>query len=251
MAKSNRRAVQDRRQEKKEQRGERVIKEKHTARNADIIAQRPLVPLTDLQGDYINYCRSKPVILAVGFPGTSKTYIPTRIAIEKLLLEEVKRIVVVRPAVSDSKSMGFFAGDKVAKCKNWIMPVLDTLNEYLGSSRVDYLIENDVILPLPLETIKGMSLKDSFIIVDEAEDITVKEFVKCVTRIGSNSTMVFAGDIMQVDIRQNSGLATAMEMATEDSTLDWGVINFDRPDDIVRSEASKKATLALRRKGLI
>lgn len=250
MAKRNRQKVQERREEKKEARGYQST-EKHEERKKDRVAQRPLIPMNDLQKEYIHNCRTLPVNIAMGFAGSSKTYVPTRIAIEKLLLGEIKRIAIVRPAVSDSKSLGFFAGDKITKCKNWILPVLDTMNEFLGSNYVDYLIENDVILPLPLETIKGMSLKDCFIIVDEAEDLTPKEFVKCVTRIGENSTMVFAGDILQVDIKGENGLQVAAEMAEEDPTLNWGVVNFDRPSDIVRSEAAKNAILALRRKGLM
>ena len=197
MAKRNQETVMAARKATKETKGYQQ-KEKFTEQRRDQVNQRPLVAMNELQKHYIDSCRTKDVVLAIGFAGSSKTYIPTRIAIEKFLLGEIKNICIVRPAVSESKGLGFYAGDKIAKCKNWIMPVLDIFNEYLGATFVDYLIEQDVIRPLPLETIKGMSLKDSFIIVDESEDLTTKEFVKCVTRIGENSTMVFAGDIWQV-----------------------------------------------------
>lgn len=250
MAKRNQESVMSARKERKDVKGYQP-KEKFTEQRRDQVNQRPLVAMNELQKHYIDSCRSKDIVLAIGYAGSSKTYIPTRIAIEKFLLGEIKNICIVRPAVSESKGLGFYAGDKVTKCKNWIMPVLDIFNEFLGASFVDYLIEQDVIRPLPLETIKGMSLKDSFIIVDESEDLTVKEFVKCVTRIGENSTMVFAGDIMQVDIKGDSGLAVGFDMAQEDNNLNWATVNFDRPSDIVRSQAAKDAILALRRKGLI
>lgn len=247
MAKRNQRQVVNDRWEKKEQVG-RKTSEKHLQNREQQIASRPIKPMNELQSEYLHNCRTRSVNIATGYAGTSKTYIPTRVAIEKLLREEIKRIVIVRPPVSDSKSLGFFGGDKVEKCMNWILPVVDILNEFLGSNNVINLIENDVIVPVPLETIKGCSFRDSFIIVDEAEDLTPKEFVKCVTRIGEGSTIVFAGDILQTDLKSNNGLELALDLA-EDTNLDWGVVDFNRPSDIVRSEAAKQAILALRRIG--
>lgn len=86
--------------------------------------------------------------------------------------------------MSDSKSLGYFSGDAIEKLKNWIKPVLSIFDEFLGAEYTDYLLKMGRIEGVPLETIKGMSFKRSFIIIDEAEDLTEKEFIKCVTRIG-------------------------------------------------------------------
>jgi len=243
MAKRNKKQVVNDRWEKKEQRG-RKTSEQHMDKRKDVINKSPIRPLNDKQKQYLWDCRNKKVNIATGFAGSSKTYIPTRVAIEKLLLEEIERIIIVRPPVSGSQSLGFFGGSKIEKCLNWIMPVVDTLNEFLGSNNVINLIENDVIVPVPLETIKGCSFKNCFIIVDEAEDLTPKEFIKCVTRLGTNSTIVFAGDILQTDLQSKNGLHLAKELI-EHKGLDWGHANFDNYDDIVRDEEVKKTIIAL------
>ena len=236
--------VQDR-WEKKSESG-RVVSDKFADKNEDIINSRPLRPLNQMQAEYIRNCKTKPYNIAIGYAGSSKTYIPTRIAIEMFLRNEIEKIVIVRPAVSDSKSLGFFGGDQLTKSKNWILPVLDVLEEFLGKNRVEYMLAKGDILPVPLETIKGRSLNDSFIIVDESEDLTKKEFIKCLTRLGKNSTMCFCGDILQQDIRGQSGLSFGLDLADDDSLQHlWGVVNFDEHEDIVRSDAVKETIIRL------
>lgn len=211
----------------------------------------PVKPMNELQADYIRMCKELPVIIATGYAGTSKTYIPTCIAAEKWYLGEIDKIYLVRPAVSSSKSLGFFGGSLIEKSKNWLMPILDTLYEKLGRSVVDLAIERGDIEPIPLEVIKGRSLKNCFIIFDEAEDTTIPEFIKVITRGGVNSTLVLAGDILQTDLKESNGLQLAIELYGENPDLPWGFIDFNRPSDIVRSEPVKKVILALRRKGLM
>lgn len=229
--------------------GQRQIKEKFLEERKFIFQK--VKPLNELQAQYIDMCRTLPIIIASGYAGTSKTYIPTCIAAEKWYLGEIDKIYLVRPAVSSSKSLGFFGGSLIEKSKNWLAPVLDTLYEKLGRNVVDLAIERGQIEPVPLETIKGRSMKNCFIIVDEAEDLCVDEFVKVVTRIGSNATMVFAGDILQSDIQKQNGISLAIQMAQDDPLLEWGFVDFNRPSDIVRSDAARNAILAFRRKGLM
>ena len=247
--KRNKKQVVNDRWDKKEQTG-RQITDKFAEKNEEIINTRPLRPMNQQQAEYIYNIKSKPYNIAVGYAGTSKTYIPTRIAIEQYLRGEIDKIVIVRPAVSDSKSLGFFGGDLLTKSKNWIAPVLDVLEEFLGKNRVEYMLLKGEILPVPLETIKGRSFNNSFIIVDEAEDLTKKEFVKCITRLGSNTTMVFAGDVRQVDIRGQSGIAFGLDLADDRDLYDlWGVVDFDEPEDIVRSDSVKKTIVRLTEMG--
>ncbi len=245
---SNRNAQQDRKGRGKVKGLDKTKNTKHQERKNEVIGARPIVPMNELQKDYLWNLRHCRINLALGYAGTSKTYLPTRVAIEKLLLEEIKRIVIVRPPVPKGRSLGFFSGDPVEKMRNWIMPVLDTLEEFLGVSNVDYMLKTGQILAVPLETIKGRSFKDSFIIIDESEDLTEDEFISCVTRIGKNSTMVFAGDVLQSDIRGDNGLQLGLRLSQEPD-LDWGVVNFDRVSDIVRDEEVKKTILALKRLG--
>jgi phosphate starvation-inducible PhoH-like protein len=243
--KRNKAKVVENRWDKKAETG-RNIKDKFMDKNIDILENRPLKPMNQQQAEYIHNLKNKPYNLAVGYAGTSKTYIPTRIAIEQYLLGKIDKIVIVRPAVSDSKSMGFFGGDLLTKARNWILPVLEVLEEFLGRSRVDYMLTVGDIECVPLETIKGRSFKNCLVIVDEAEDMTKKEAIKCITRLGHNAGMVFAGDIRQVDIKGGSGLDFLLELADDDDLYDdWGVVNFDDHSEIVRSAAVKRAIIRL------
>lgn len=248
-SKRTKKGVVEDRWEKKEEIG-RSTSEKHLAERAEQIKKRPIRPMNQQQAEYVDNLRTLPYNVAIGYAGTSKTYLATRVAIEKLLMEEVDTIIIVRPAVSDSKSLGFFGGDQLQKMKNWILPVLDVLEEFLGKNNVEYLLGKGTILPVPLETIKGRSFKNAFIIIDESEDLTEKEVIKCTTRLGNNSTMVFAGDVKQVDIKGNSGLSFACEMADDDYLFDyWGVVDFDDTDEIVRSDPVKHTIIRLAEMG--
>lgn len=243
--KRNKRQVVEDRWDKKSSKG-RHTSDKNLEERAEQIKARPIVPMNQQQAEYIENLRTLPYNIAVGYAGSSKTYLATRVAVEKLLLEEIEHIIIVRPAVSDSKSLGFFGGDQLQKMKNWILPVLDVLEEFLGRNNVECMLSNGTILPVPLETIKGRSFKNSFIIIDEGEDLKKNEVIKCVTRLGENSTMVFAGDIKQVDIRETSGLAFALDMADDDDLYDdWGVVDFDDVSEIVRSEPVKRCIVRL------
>lgn len=228
---------------------QRVIPEKHLEDRKEKFVS--VKPMNELQAEYIRMCNECSIVIATGFAGTSKTYIPACIAAEKWYMNEISKIYLIRPAVSSSKSLGFFSGSVVEKSKHWLAPVLDTLYEKLGRNVVDLAIERGDIVCVPLEVVKGRSMKDCFIICDESEDLSVAEFVKVVTRIGENATLVFSGDILQTDLKEKNGLTLAIEMAKEDPNLPWGFVDFNRPSDIVRSKAARDAILAFRRKGLM
>ena len=228
----------------------RVVKDKFLDKGEEIINKKPLRPLNEQQAYYIDNIKRYPYNIATGFAGTSKTYIPTRMAIEMYLRDEIDKIVIVRPAVSDSKSLGFYGGDLLTKSKNWIMPVLDILEEFLGKTRVEYMLIKGDIVPIPLEVIKGRSFNNSFIIVDESEDLTKKEFIKCITRLGENSKMCFCGDILQGDLKIQDGLTFGLKLA-DDTSLEslWGVVEFDEHEDIVRSVGVKETIIRLTEMG--
>jgi len=208
----------------------------------------PLVPLNPLQAQYIKYIQEKKLIISTGYAGTSKTYIPTVMACDMWRKGEIDRIFLTRPNISQSKSLGFFSGSLVEKMMNWLMPVLDIMNNRLGRNVVEIAIKNGDIAFIPLETIKGMSFgPNTFIICDEAEDITIAEAKTIITRQGGG-IMVLAGDIEQSALDTNSGLRFLRQVVEANPHLEkfTGFVNFDRPSDIVRSPECKAWILALK-----
>jgi phosphate starvation-inducible PhoH-like protein len=209
----------------------------------------PLRPMNDLQAKYIKLIQEKRLVVATGFAGTSKTYIPTVMACDAYRKGEISKIYLSRPAMSESKSLGYFAGDLVEKMSHWLLPVLTTMYERLGKEVVEIAIKAGDIRFLPLETIKGMSFgKGTFTIVEEAEDLTVKEIKSVLTRQGGG-TLILAGDIEQSALNEKSGLRFIKDMSEKYSELNdvSGFVDFNRPSDIVRSDECKAWVLAMRK----
>lgn len=225
----------------------RKPKAKFQAEREETIKLNPVKPLNEKQKQYMQMLESKTVVVATGFAGTSKTYLPTSLAADKFRVGKIKKIVFCRPAVSNSKSVGFFKGSVEEKMKVWLTPVISILYERLGKAAVEIAVKNEDISYIPLETIKGCSFNDTWIIVDEAEDLTVDEIKKVITRIGKNSTMILAGDITQSELKDKSGLKWLIDFATKNPSLDedFGFVDFNSPTDIVRSSAVKRFILAL------
>lgn len=203
-----------------------------------------LVPLTTKQKYYFQLLDTVPIILATGWPGTSKTYVPARRAAH--FYKNNKRdhkIVMVRPAVSASESLGFFKGTKEEKMMEWITPILDALKEELTDGEIQQMIKDDSLQMVPLECIKGRSFKNSYIIIDEAEDINPHEAKHLTTRVGDNCTCVICGDISQSDLKFESGLAKLVRMRNNSQRLADSMGHVDFNDyryykdggDIVRS----------------
>lgn len=244
----NRVKTRDRRV-KKVEKGEREIKDKFIEERERKVSNKPLVPMNELQKEYIRAIYEKDVIIATGLAGTSKTYIPTVIACDLYLLGDINQIYITRPAISNSKSLGYWAGDLESKMSNWLGPVLTVMRERLGIGALSTGIKNGNIAFVPFEVIKGYSFNDAFVLCDEAEDITVEEAKKFVTRIGNNCTAVLAGDISQSELKDKSGLRKLIELVKDnpqlESTTYW--VDFNRPSDIVRSDTCREWILAFRR----
>lgn len=223
----------------------RVIKPKFMAERQSSLT--PLVPLNERQAEYIDLIRSKRMIIAMGLPGTSKTYIPTVMAADMLRKGEIKKIYLVRPAISNSQSLGFFPGSMAEKMSPWLMPVLSIMHKRLGKEVVDMAIAAGNIEFLPLEVIKGMSLgADTFTIIDESEDISQTEFISIVSR-QNGGILVLAGDIQQSALGPDSGLSYALKLIKNNPHLleYTGVIDFNHPNDIVRSKECKQWIMAV------
>lgn len=160
------------------------------------------------QTDYLQRIRSHDINFGIGPAGTGKTYLAVACAVEALESERARRIVLVRPAVEAGERLGFLPGDLAQKVDPYLRPLYDALWEMLGFERVGKLIERNVIEVAPLAYMRGRTLNDSFIILDEGQNTTVEQMKMFLTRIGFGSTAVVTGDITQIDLPrgQYSGL---------------------------------------------
>ena len=161
------------------------------------------------QRDYLAHIRAKDLTFGIGPAGTGKTYLAVACAVEALQADKVRRIILVRPAVEAGERLGFLPGDLTQKVDPYLRPMYDALYEMMGFDRVSRFIERNVIEVAPLAFMRGRSLNDSFIILDEAQNTTVEQMKMFLTRIGFGSKAVVTGDVTQTDLPagKQSGLS--------------------------------------------
>jgi phosphate starvation-inducible PhoH-like protein len=166
------------------------------------------------QTEYLNNIRTRDLTFGIGPAGTGKTYLAVACAVEALQSEAVRRIVLVRPAVEAGERLGFLPGDLTQKVDPYLRPMYDALYEMMGFERVAKSIERNVIEIAPLAFMRGRSLNDSFVILDEAQNTTNEQMKMFLTRIGFGSKAVVTGDITQVDLpnSKQSGLRTVIDI---------------------------------------
>ena len=166
------------------------------------------------QNRYIRGVQTHDLTFGVGPAGTGKTYLAVACAIEALERDEIRRIVLVRPAVEAGEKLGFLPGDLSQKVDPYLRPMYDALFEMMGFEKVNKLIEKQVIEVAPLAYMRGRTLNDSFIIMDEAQNTTVEQMKMFLTRLGFGSTAVVTGDITQIDLpkHQTSGLKHVIDI---------------------------------------
>ena len=166
------------------------------------------------QTDYLNNVRNHDLTFGIGPAGTGKTYLAVACAVEALQSEKVRRIILVRPAVEAGERLGFLPGDLSQKVDPYLRPMYDALYEMMGFERVAKMIERNVIEVAPLAFMRGRSLNDSFVILDEAQNTTNEQMKMFLTRIGFGSKAVVTGDITQVDLpnTKQSGLRTVIDV---------------------------------------
>ncbi len=170
-------------------------------------------PRTPGQAEYVNAIAQHDLILCVGPAGTGKTYLAVAMAVAAFKQERIRKIVLVRPAVEAGESLGFLPGDLQAKINPYLRPLLDALREMMDYDQIQRYTEQDVIEMIPLAYMRGRTLNDAFIILDEAQNTTVAQMKMFLTRMGTNSKIVVSGDATQVDLPPHvqSGLVDAME----------------------------------------
>jgi phosphate starvation-inducible protein PhoH and related proteins len=178
----------------------------------DIRAGRKVRPRTPGQADYVQAIRAHDLVLCAGPAGTGKTYLAVATAVEALKAQSIRKIVLVRPAVEAGESLGFLPGDLQAKINPYLRPLTDALREMLDGDQVRRYMDDDVIEVVPLAYMRGRTLNNAFIIMDEAQNTTVSQMKMFLTRMGEGSKMVVSGDVSQVDLPSHakSGLVDAL-----------------------------------------
>ena len=185
------------------------------------------------QQSYIHNIVNHDISFGVGVAGTGKTYLAVACAVEALERQEVRRILLTRPAVEAGEKLGFLPGDLSQKVDPYLRPLYDALFEMLGFEKVEKLIERNVIEIAPLAYMRGRTLNDAFIILDESQNTTVEQMKMFLTRIGFNARAVITGDITQVDLPkgQTSGLRHAMDVLVNIEGISF---DFFQSKDVVR-----------------
>nr|WP_207161100.1 PhoH family protein [Halorhodospira halophila] len=185
------------------------------------------------QRAYVQRIRDNDLSFGIGPAGTGKTFLAVACAVEALEAEEVRRVVLVRPAVEAGERLGFLPGDMAQKVDPYLRPLYDALFEMLGFERVSRLIERNVIEVAPLAFMRGRTLNHAFVILDEAQNATVEQMKMFLTRIGFGSTAVVTGDVTQIDLPPDkpSGLRDAVEVLHE---VDGVSFTFFAATDVVR-----------------
>ncbi|MBY5921901.1 PhoH family protein [Ferrimonas balearica] len=192
-----------------------------------------LKPRNPNQAQYVRNIITHDICFGIGPAGTGKTYLAVAAAVDALERQEVRRILLTRPAVEAGEKLGFLPGDLSQKVDPYLRPLYDALFEMLGFERVERLIERNVIEVAPLAYMRGRTLNDAFIILDESQNTTVEQMKMFLTRIGFNSRAVITGDITQVDLPRGarSGLRHAIEVLRDVDTISF---NFFQSGDVVR-----------------
>jgi phosphate starvation-inducible PhoH-like protein len=191
------------------------------------------------QSHYIRNIQTSDLSFGIGPAGTGKTYLAVACAVEALERDEVRRIILVRPAVEAGEKLGFLPGDLSQKVDPYLRPMYDALYEMLGFEKVDKLIEKNVIEVAPLAYMRGRTLNDSFIIMDEAQNTTVEQMKMFLTRLGFGSTAVVTGDITQIDLprSQLSGLKHVINILQGVKEIRF---SFFESKDVVRHSLVQK-----------
>lgn len=190
-------------------------------------------PRNGNQQGYVQNILTNDISFGIGVAGTGKTYLAVACAVDALERQEVRRILLTRPAVEAGEKLGFLPGDLSQKIDPYLRPLYDALFEMLGFEKVEKLIERNVIEVAPLAYMRGRTLNDAFVILDESQNTTVEQMKMFLTRIGFNSRAVITGDITQIDLprHQSSGLRHAIEVLQDINGISF---NFFQSKDVVR-----------------
>ena len=209
------------------------FEQKESNFNSDISIKTPkksVFPRTEKQKNYVNYLNQNNIVFSLGPAGTGKTYLSVAVAVSKLISGETKKIILSRPAVEAGENLGFLPGDLKEKIDPYLIPLYDSLCELIGFEKMQKKIDDGSIEIAPLAFMRGRTLKDSFVILDEAQNATETQLKMFLTRLGKNTTMVVNGDPSQVDLpsSKSSGLIKSVNIL--DDIKDIKIIRFEATD---------------------
>jgi len=211
------------------------IKNQSTVQSLEEVIKTPkrsVIPRSKKQKDYVRSLKQNQIIMSLGPAGTGKTYLAVAVALSMLLEKKVERIILSRPAVEAGERLGFLPGDMKDKIDPYLRPLYDSLYDLLDYDKIQRKIESGEIEIAPLAFMRGRTLKNSFAILDEAQNATETQIKMFLTRIGENSKLVVNGDPSQVDLpnKNHSGLVESQKILKEIKEI--SVINFDHQDVI-------------------
>jgi phosphate starvation-inducible PhoH-like protein len=205
--------------------------------------RRLVAPRSFKQQLYLKAMIDFDIVITIGPAGTGKTYLAVAMAAAALLEKRVKRIILARPAVEAGEKLGFLPGDLAEKVNPYLRPLHDALHDIIGYEKVGRMMERGIIEVAPIAFMRGRTLNDSFIIVDEAQNTTTEQMKMVLTRVGFNSKAVINGDVTQVDLPQGklSGLREAQEVLSDVEGIKF--FTFDQ-SDVVRHALVQKIVTA-------
>nr|WP_255589899.1 PhoH family protein [Marinicella sp. NBU2979] len=194
---------------------------------------------SDNQKEYLHNIVTHDINFGIGPAGTGKTYLAVACAVEAFLTDRVRRLVLVRPAVEAGERLGFLPGDLSDKVDPYLRPLYDALYDMLGHNKVEKMLEKNQIEVAPLAFMRGRTLNDAFVILDEAQNTTVEQMKMFLTRTGFNTTVVVTGDITQIDLRpgEKSGLKHAMGILPNIKGISF---SWFKSKDVVRHSLVQK-----------
>ncbi|HYW68936.1 MAG TPA: PhoH family protein [bacterium] len=208
--------------------------------------KKPVEPKTVGQKKYIDAMQKHDIVVSIGPAGTGKTYLAVAMAVAALRQKEVERIVLVRPAVEAGESLGYLPGNYEEKIAPYLRPLYDALRDMMDPERVKRLTEIGTIEVIPLAYMRGRTLNDAFVILDEAQNSTMPQMKMFLTRLGFNSRAVVTGDITQIDLtsRRMSGLVRIQEILTDIKGIEFVYLN---ESDVVRHRLVREVIKAFER----
>jgi len=227
----------------------RLTGKKFVAPPIDIVnTAKRISPRTAGQARYVQSIREHDITFAVGPAGTGKTYLAVAVAVEALKHHQIKKIVLVRPAVEAGESLGFLPGDLHAKINPYLRPLLDSLQEMIDYDQMKRFMEQDVIEVVPLAYMRGRTLNEAFIILDEAQNTTVSQMKMFLTRMGIGSKIVISGDTTQVDLPRASASGLIDALARLQGIEGINVVQLNK-SDIVRHKLVQEIVRAYEEEG--
>jgi phosphate starvation-inducible PhoH-like protein len=211
--------------------------------NARAAGRKQVAPKSVMQRAYLDAIEAHDVVFGVGPAGTGKTYLAMAQAVSYLLAKRVNRIILARPAVEAGEKLGFLPGDLQEKVNPYLRPLYDALHDMLDADRVERLLERGVIEVAPIAFMRGRTLNDAFVILDEAQNTTSEQMKMFLTRLGFGSKAVITGDVTQIDLPagRGSGLIEALKVIAGIEEI--AVIRFDEKD-VVRHPLIQKIVRA-------